>query len=132
MAGALIDNLVCGSEEMKFYLQEKLILDVTELIAKIMEKKNIKKTELAQKLSRSKGYITQLLDGRANMTIRTISDIMWALDSGLIVDACTLDSEETVKSPTQYYQVSDTKPWEFEPSPSSKVTEDKPKDRLAA
>jgi len=99
MSNALIDNLVYDSEEMKFYLQEKLILETTELIAAIMEEKGINKSELAKKLGRSKGYITQLLDGRANMTLRTISDVMWALDSSLAVNANPLGFEAGSKQP---------------------------------
>ena len=38
------------------------------------------RSELAKRLDRTKGYITQLLDGRANMTVRTISDVFTALD----------------------------------------------------
>ena len=40
-----------------------------------------------------KGYISQLLDGRANMTLRTVSDVMWALDCSLQVVANPLSIE---------------------------------------
>ena len=85
MGQALIDRLPNDSEQMKYYLQEKLILEVTELIVERMDKMSVTRSQLAQKLERSKGYITQLLDGRANMTLRTLSDIMWALNCNLSV-----------------------------------------------
>jgi ribosome-binding protein aMBF1 (putative translation factor) len=93
MGQALIDRLPRDSEEMKYYLQEKLILDVTEHIVECMDREGINKTHLAQKLGRSKGYITQLLDGRANMTLRTLSDIMWALDCTLSVSTQPIDMD---------------------------------------
>jgi transcriptional regulator with XRE-family HTH domain len=133
MSGALIDNLVYESEEMKFYLQEKLILETTQIIATLMEEKGIKKSELAEKLGRTKGYITQLLDGRANMTLRTISDVMWALDSSLIVNAGPLGFETASKSTMEYTEqscswsqnikeFSNKKKWEVPPCKSLKMT----------
>ena len=85
MYNALLKDIKYDSEDMKFYLQEKLILEVTNRIAEMMQKKNVSKSALAGKLGRTKGFITQLLNGNANMTLRTISDVMWALDSTLKV-----------------------------------------------
>jgi ribosome-binding protein aMBF1 (putative translation factor) len=93
MGQALIDRLPHHSKKMGYYLEQKLILDVTELIVERMEREGINKTQLAKKLGRSKGYITQLLDGRANMTLRTLSDIMWALDCTLSVGTQPLDQD---------------------------------------
>ncbi len=100
MSGALIDDLAYDSEDMKFYLQEKLILEITELISELMEEKGIRKIDLAQKLGRSKGYITQLLDGRANMTLKTISDVMWALESDLFMNSEPLNSGSNIEHST--------------------------------
>ena len=91
MGETLIDKLTATPEGMKLYQQERLILEVTELICELMEGAGVKKSELAERLGRSKGYITQLLDGRANMTLRTISDVLWALDSSLHVSSGPLD-----------------------------------------
>ena len=102
MTNALIDNLAYESEEMKFYLQEKLILDVTEEISELMERKEISKSELAKRLGRSKGYITQILNGRANMTLRTISDVMWALKSSVGICVHSLEFEGSCDSKETY------------------------------
>jgi len=91
MKKTLFDEFVSSPEDMRIFHQEKLILDCTELICEQMEKQGVTKTELAKRLGRTKGYITQLLDGRANMTLRTISDMMWALDCGLEVSAAALN-----------------------------------------
>lgn len=114
MANALIDNLSKNSEEMKFYLQEKFILEVTEIIAQLMEKKNVKKVELAKRLNRSKGYITQLLNGRANMTLRTVSDVLRALDSSLSISAQPLGFETSCELVGQYDLSSGADFWEQE------------------
>jgi len=71
---------IASTEEGKRGLnQERAILELTELICEIMEEENVTRADLARRLGRSKGFVTQLLDGRANMTIRTIADIFTAL-----------------------------------------------------
>lgn len=80
-------------ELRKFYQQEKLILDVTELIAKLMEKKKVNKTKLAELLGVGSSHITQLLDGTTNMTLRTIADVFTSLDTELVVNAGSLSLE---------------------------------------
>ena len=101
----LTEKLKENPELRKYHQREKLILDVTELIAKLMEKNKINKTKLAGLLGVGNSYITQLLDGTSNMTLRTVSDVFFALDSELIVNACSLNLE--VSQTSQYYEVED-------------------------
>ena len=114
MGQALIGRLPYESEEMKFALQEELILEVTEAIAGLMQEKHMKKKDLAQRLGRSKGYITQLLNGRANMTLRTIADVFWALDATMTVNCKSVESTEQKEATVQYGLSQDVMmPWEF-------------------
>ncbi|HUW84462.1 MAG TPA: hypothetical protein VMZ31_16885 [Phycisphaerae bacterium] len=85
-------------ERRKLLQQERVILEVTELVCELMQKDGTKKSELAERLGRSKGYVTQLLDGRANMTLRTISDVLCALRATLHVSAQPLDTDEEQSS----------------------------------
>lgn len=66
-------------DERRVFEQEGLILDVTEEIWKVMEEKGWNKSELASALGKSKSYVTQLMNGNRNMTLRTLSDIAFAL-----------------------------------------------------
>lgn len=66
---------------------ECLILDTTELILQIMEDKEITRTELAQRIGRTKGYVSQLLNGNRNMTLRTLATIAYALQHQVRVKA---------------------------------------------
>ncbi len=59
--------------------QEDLILDMTELLSAAMEDKGITKSELAKRLGKTKGFVTQVLSGNRNLTLRTIADIADAL-----------------------------------------------------
>lgn len=62
------------------YFQYKLILDITEIIAKTMQRKRITKKALAKKMKVSQKSITQFLDGTGDMSLRTAADIMVAMN----------------------------------------------------
>lgn len=59
--------------------QERLILEVTEFIIAKMQEKGVTRSELARRLEKSKGWISQLLAGEANFTLRTLADVFGAL-----------------------------------------------------
>lgn len=82
--------------ETRIDQQEWLILQVELHIEKLMEEKEISRAELARRLGKKKGHITQLLSGH-NMTLRTIADIMTALDSSLVIDTDNLGYHTTIK-----------------------------------
>jgi transcriptional regulator with XRE-family HTH domain len=71
--------------------QEELILNVTELVLEKMEQRDLNKAQLAKLLGTNKSYITQLLRGSRNMTLRTISDIFFELDHKVSIDAIPLE-----------------------------------------
>jgi transcriptional regulator with XRE-family HTH domain len=59
---------------MRLFQQERAIYEVTELIESVMAELGVTRAELARRLGKSKGWVTQLLDGEANKTIRTVAD----------------------------------------------------------
>lgn len=59
--------------------EEDLIIAVTEAIAAEMHRQGKTKADLATHLGKSKAYVTQLLCGSRNMTLRTLADIAFAL-----------------------------------------------------
>jgi transcriptional regulator with XRE-family HTH domain len=59
---------------MRLFQQERAIYEATELLEDVMRETGVTRTELAKRLGKSKGWVTQLLDGEANKTIRTIAD----------------------------------------------------------
>ncbi|MBX9792529.1 MAG: helix-turn-helix domain-containing protein [Pirellulales bacterium] len=64
---------------MKLWQQERCIFETTERLCELMELHKVSRSELAKRLGTTKGYVTQLLDGSANMTLRTLSDVYLAL-----------------------------------------------------
>lgn len=83
MTKTLIHNITKTKDQMRLYQQERTILDLTELICEIMKEQNIDKTELARRLEKPQGYITRILDGQIDISIRMISDIFTALNATL-------------------------------------------------
>ena len=59
--------------------QEELILDVTERLTVELLKAGVTKAELARRLGRTPGFVSQVFGGGRNLTLRTISDIAAAL-----------------------------------------------------
>ena len=68
-----------SDSEERSYQRSDLIVNVTEDLLVAMEDLDISKSELAKRLSKSKAYVSQILDGSRNMTLGTLSDICFAL-----------------------------------------------------
>src|SRR5262245_3391892 len=79
MTKTLVEQYVEDPLHMRRYQQERAIYEVTELIESVMQDKGISRTELAVLLGRNKSWVTQLLDGEANKTIRTVADVFAVL-----------------------------------------------------
>src|SRR6266849_8448298 len=59
--------------------EEELILDVTEAVSEMLEEEGVTQTMLAQRLGKTKGFVSQILAGGRNLTLRTIADVADAL-----------------------------------------------------
>lgn len=73
MANSVIDDMN-DPEFRKLLAEEELILEVTETICDILENEKISRKELADRLGKSKGFVSQLLNGGRNLTLRTVAD----------------------------------------------------------
>ena len=60
---------------------ESLVAEAAELIARLMDEKKVNKAALAKRLKRSRSWVTQLLSGKTNMTVRTLAELAYALES---------------------------------------------------
>ena len=68
-----------GEAYERMVRQEELILDVTERLAVELVKAGVTKAELARRLGRTPGFVSQVFGGGRNLTLRTIADIAGAL-----------------------------------------------------
>jgi len=75
----LMDKYLEDPEFAKLMAQGDLIMEVTETLCELLEKEKISRKELADRLGKSKGFISQLLNGGRNLTLRTVADILHVL-----------------------------------------------------
>jgi transcriptional regulator with XRE-family HTH domain len=62
---------------------ETLVAEASEVIAKLMAEQGISKADLARRLDKSRAWVTQLLSGRTNVTVRTLAEVAFVLDAEL-------------------------------------------------
>ncbi len=73
-----------------------VLLDVTEGIVKRMIDQGVRRTDLAERLGTSRAYVTKLLDGQENMTLKTLVRVANALE--MKVDAKFVPRELSAKA----------------------------------
>jgi transcriptional regulator with XRE-family HTH domain len=76
--------------------QEELILDATEALAQALRSSGLTQSELAARLGKTKGFVSQILGGGKNLTLRTLADVAGALGCKVQIQ---LRAEKAVKSP---------------------------------
>jgi len=81
------DELMLDPEYKKLYAVEGLIADTAQLIWDLMERKNLKQADLARLLNKTPAFVSQLLNGKANMTIRTLAEVVYALDATIKIQS---------------------------------------------
>ncbi len=83
-------------QNKRFLRQEELILKMTVALCEAMDREGITKTELASRLGKTKGFVSQVLAGGRNLTLRTIADVADALGCKIHVQAV---KEASMKEP---------------------------------
>lgn len=98
-------------EYQKLFAQRTLIHDVTEDILIAMSELNINKAQLANRLGKSKAFITQTLNGTRNMTLATLTDICFELNITPKVNIIPKEKRLTDQAKQILQQTNETKPW---------------------
>jgi transcriptional regulator with XRE-family HTH domain len=70
-----LSEWLSNDERRMEFAEEELIVDAAEEIWSAMDKAKVTKSEVAERLGKSKALISQLLNGSRNMTLRTLADI---------------------------------------------------------
>ena len=66
-------------EDARGLRQEELIIEVTEALARALRNSGLTQSELAARLGKTKGFISQIMSGGRNLTLRTLSDVAGAI-----------------------------------------------------
>lgn len=78
-SGPLLESLTRTPRDRKLLQREELVLEFTELFAELMDDENVTNSALAKRLGVTRGRVTQILSGDINLTLKTISDVLFAL-----------------------------------------------------
>jgi transcriptional regulator with XRE-family HTH domain len=74
-----LSELVRQIENTPEYQFESIVVDLAEEICEIMSAQGLTRAELARRLGKSRAYVTKLLRGDQNLTLRTVVDVLFEL-----------------------------------------------------
>ena len=66
-------------DDERIFARERLIYNTTSDLLVMMEDKGLSKKDVASRLGRTRSFVSQLLGGKRNMTLATLSDLCRAL-----------------------------------------------------
>lgn len=87
----LHENFTADARKKRLLAQETLILDATETVCEWLAAEGLSRADLAEKLGRSPAYVSQLLNGSRNMTLRTLADVACVLNREVRISSGSMD-----------------------------------------
>jgi len=87
---------------------ETLAAEASEVIAKLMAEQKVSKADLARRLNKSRAWVTQLLNGKANMTVHTLAGVVHALNAEVKLHAQPPSWKRADKPSSRYTTVLST------------------------
>jgi transcriptional regulator with XRE-family HTH domain len=66
-------------EDARGLRQEELIVEVTEALARALRSSGLTQSEVASRLGKTKGFVSQIMAGGNNLTLRTLADVAGAI-----------------------------------------------------
>ncbi len=94
--------------------EEALIQDAAEAVSVVMQEEGVTKAQLARRMGRTKGFITQLLSGGRNLTLRTLAGVADALEARVTITVSKDRDGMSVSSESPDLRVVNIESW---PSP---------------
>lgn len=90
------ERLTTTKNGRRMLVREQTILEVTEMICSLMDASGVTRSELARRMGKTKAAVSQMLDGERNLTLKSVSDMLFALDKALVADCREFDEPATV------------------------------------
>lgn len=91
-------ELMSNPEFKKFYAIEGLLADASQMISDLLVERSLKKADLARMLGKTPAFVSQLLSGNSNMTLRTLAEAAYALDAKISISAESSNTREGSES----------------------------------
>ena len=101
----MMDKELTTYEEMELedaqgLRQEELIIEVTEALARALRSSGLTQTELAARLGKTKGFVSQIMGGGNNLTLRTLADVAGAIGCRIQVNLVPESKSSVARSPS--------------------------------
>lgn len=74
-----LEQRLSTEEGRREYSRESLIVDTAVALNKVLEQTGLTQKGLAKKLRRTEGFVSQVLSGGGNLTLRTLADFAYGL-----------------------------------------------------
>jgi transcriptional regulator with XRE-family HTH domain len=74
-----IRDLRATDEGRRLLEEERVVFEAMEAIAELMQSQGVSRSQLAERLGKSAAFVTKLLSGENNFTLRTLADVYFAL-----------------------------------------------------
>ncbi len=82
------ENKLAKFEKDLDFITEEAIIEFNEKIVEKMKERGLNNTKLAKLMGVSKPFVSKLLNGNPNMTLKTMVNIAEALDCNIYIDVC--------------------------------------------
>lgn len=74
-------------ESLRFLAEERALIEATELVAERMEARGLTRSALANRLGIGRSEITQRLNGKRNLSVKTLASMLHELGYRIRIDA---------------------------------------------
>jgi len=82
--------------ERRRYAQNSLIVDAAIALSKALESANLTQKDLAVRLDKTEGYVSQVLSGGCNLTLKTLAEFAYVMDRMVDFTLKPLDASSAV------------------------------------
>lgn len=73
-----LEEVLPDSADQRDYAREQCAVVLTEAMGEAMERANLTRVAVAERLGHHKSFVTRALSARQNITLKTLSDLLWA------------------------------------------------------
>ena len=88
-----ICELMQNDDFRQIYEEERLVSEFTQALSDLMEEQDMNRAELAQILECSKSYISQLLNGNKNISLRNVAKVLYKLGKRMSIEVLDWEND---------------------------------------
>lgn len=79
-------NMLKQARKGVAYWSEHAVLDFTDAIERLMREQDVSRAELGRRIDTSQAYVTKVLSGESNFTVKSMVQLAHALDASIRIE----------------------------------------------